>query len=107
MLPDFRDADGAGSVEWHDRPNAQLQPLDVLTKGRDVRNLWRNRKNSHERLRVARLSRRFEELDRIAVRILDLDLLAARPGLHVVSKTNAGPLQRFDERLEIVHPQHD
>jgi hypothetical protein len=53
------------------------------------------------------LSRRFEQFDRIAVLILDLDLLAARSGLHVVSKTNAGLLQRVDERREIIHTKHD
>ena len=58
-------------------------------------------------LRSPILSRGLEQLDRIAIRILDLDLLAARPGLHVVPKTEAGLLQGLDERGKIVDPQHD
>src|SRR5438045_1162637 len=36
---------------------------------------------------------RFEEFDRIPVRILNLDLSATRTGLHLVTKGNSGPLQ--------------
>jgi hypothetical protein len=39
----------------------------------------------------------FEQLDRIAVGILDLDLLAARSRLHLIAKAQAGLLQRLDE----------
>ena len=53
------------------------------------------------------LSRRLEQLDRIAVGILDLDLFAARTRLQVVPKMEAGFLQGLDERWKIVDPKHD
>ena len=54
-----------------------------------------------------RLSRGLEQLDGIAIGIFDLDLLAARPRLHVVPKMETGSLQRLDERWKIVDPKHD
>ena len=53
------------------------------------------------------LPRRLEQLDRIPVGILDLDLPTARPGLHVVSEMEARFFQYLDERGEILDPKHD
>src|SRR5688572_24320557 len=53
------------------------------------------------------LSRRLEQLDGIAVGILDLNLLAARTSLHVVSKIQASFLQGIDEPGKIADPKHD
>jgi len=53
------------------------------------------------------LSRRLEQLNRIAIGILDLDLPAARARLHVVPEMQAGILQSPDERRKIRHPKHD
>ena len=53
---------------------------------------------------TARLPRRLEQLDSVAIGILDLDLLAARTRLHVVPKAEAGFLQRLDESGKIRDP---
>src|SRR5438552_2751832 len=42
------------------------------------------------------LSRRLEQLDRIAVRVLDLDLSPAGSGQHFIAEMNPGVLERFD-----------
>jgi hypothetical protein len=55
----------------------------------------------------SRLSGWLEQLDGIAIGILDLDLLAARTGLHVVPDVEAGLLQGLDECWQIRHPKHD
>jgi hypothetical protein len=55
----------------------------------------------------AALSRRLEQLDGISVWILDLDLPAARPGLHVVAKMEARLFQRLGEPGQIPDPKHD
>ena len=46
---------------------------------------------------------RLEQLDRIAVRIFQLDLLAARADFHVVAKMESGLFQLRDPRSEIGH----
>src|SRR5262249_50810894 len=64
-----------------------------------------------ERLQVAsasgRLSRGLEQLDRVPVGVLDLDLSAARTGLHFVPDVEAGLLQRVDEGGEVRDLQDD
>src|SRR5262249_3411117 len=52
-------------------------------------------------------SRRFEQLDRVAVRIFNRNLAFAGTGLHLVSKAEAGALERGDTALEIRDAQHD
>ena len=44
-----------------------------------------------------RLTSRFEELDRIAVWVFNLDLAAAWPRFHGVTKHHSSIPQRFDE----------
>ena len=44
---------------------------------------------------------RLEKLDRIAVRVLQQDLLAARSGLHLIAKTKSRRFQMLDPRGEI------
>ena len=50
---------------------------------------------------------RLEQLDRIPVGILDLDLPAAGAGFHLVAKMQSGLLQFSDERREVSDPQND
>ena len=68
---------------------------------------WQSWEQRRALASVAKLSRRLEQLDGVAVGILDLDLLAARSRLHVVPKMEAGLLQGLDERRKIVDPKHD
>ena len=51
--------------------------------------------------------RRLEQLERVSVRIQQLDLLAAGTGFYLVSKANSGFLQRVDGSGEIGHLKHD
>jgi hypothetical protein len=44
---------------------------------------------------------RLEQLDRIAVRVSDLDLLAARAGLHLVAEARAVRAQLGDGRRQV------
>ena len=53
------------------------------------------------------LPRGLEELDRVAIRIEQLDLPAARPDLHVISEREAGAPQLGDSRGKIVHTEYD
>src|SRR5215216_1897748 len=53
------------------------------------------------------LPRRLDQLDRIAVRVLALDLLPRWTRLHRVSEMRAVLLQDGDERRKIRHPKHD
>ena len=46
---------------------------------------------------------RFEQLDRIAVGVEQLDLLSARPALHLVAELQAVALEVGDDRGQIVH----
>jgi hypothetical protein len=52
-------------------------------------------------------ARGLEQFHRIPVRILDLDLLAARTRLHVVSEMEAGAAQRRDERWKVGDSKDD
>ena len=54
-----------------------------------------------------RLSRWLEQLDRIPIGILNLDLLAARTRFHVIPKMKVGGFQGLDERAKISDPKHD
>src|ERR1044071_1021181 len=54
-----------------------------------------------------RLLRPFVDLDRVAVWIIDLDLLATGPALHGVAKLRAGAAQASDQLVEIVDVEHD
>lgn len=47
------------------------------------------------------------ELDRVSVRILDLDLLASGPGLDLAAETGARRFQLVDVRGEIVDVKND
>src|SRR6185295_4471435 len=47
-----------------------------------------------------------EQLDRVPVGVLDLNLFAARSRFHFVPETKAGALQRLDERRKIVDAKH-
>ena len=51
--------------------------------------------------------RRLEQLERIAVGIFQLDLLAARAGFHPIAETQACLLQLFDRRRKIGHLEDD
>jgi hypothetical protein len=53
------------------------------------------------------LSRWFEQLDRVAVRILDLNLASARASFHLIPEADASILQGRDARLKIRNAQHD
>ena len=53
------------------------------------------------------LFRRFVQLDRVAIRIVDQDLPAARPGLDRVAKMRMRPLECGDRGVEIIDVQHD
>src|SRR5262245_2149565 len=53
------------------------------------------------------LSRGFEQFERVAVRIFDLNLSSAWTHFHVVSEGDAGSLQRGDAGREIGNAQHD
>ena len=53
------------------------------------------------------LTRRFEQLDRVAVRILGLNLASAWADFHVIPEADAGFLQGRDARLKIRNAQHD
>ena len=52
------------------------------------------------------LPRRLKQLDRIAVRIFDLDLAAAGTGLHLVAKTDAFALECGNTTGEIRNSEH-
>jgi hypothetical protein len=52
-------------------------------------------------------ARRFVQLDRVSVGVLELDLAAAGAGLDLVAEPHPGPAQRGDHRLQIVDVQHD
>ena len=52
------------------------------------------------------LSRRLEQLDRVPIWVLDLDLFATGPGLHLVAETDAGLLERRDAGRKIRHAKH-
>src|SRR5262249_9046714 len=54
----------------------------------------------------SRLSRRLKELDRIAVGVFDLDLPAARAGLHLVAEAQSRLFQRRDAPRQIRNLQH-
>src|SRR5688572_415077 len=56
---------------------------------------------------LRRLAGRFMELDRIPVRVLDLDLLPARPDLDLVPEAAVALLQGGHDGVEVVHVQHD
>ena len=56
---------------------------------------------------IARSASRLEKLDRISIRILDLDLSTARPRLHLVAKSKSGLLEFGDEAWKIRDLQHD
>src|SRR5262245_56744643 len=53
------------------------------------------------------LARCLVDLDRVAIRILDLDLLAAGPDLDFVAEARAGSAQPVDQIGEIVDVEHD
>src|SRR5439155_18607001 len=57
-------------------------------------------------LQIAGSASRFEELDGIPVRILDLDLSATGTAFHFVAKTKSRLLQFVDEAPKIRDPQH-
>ena len=57
-------------------------------------------------LGVAWLSSRLEQLDRVAVWILQQNLPAAGPGLHLVAKLNTGFLQALDPGGKVSHFKH-
>jgi hypothetical protein len=48
-----------------------------------------------------------EQLDGVAVGIVDLDLFSAGPRFHVVSETETGGFQGLDQRREILDAKHD
>src|SRR5262249_41827592 len=50
---------------------------------------------------------RFEQLDRIPVRIFDLDLSTSRTSLHLVATPRSGQLQFSDERWRVGNLQDD
>jgi len=50
----------------------------------------------------SRLAGRLEQFKRIAVRIFQLDLLAARPYFHLIAKMKAALLQRFNPHRKIL-----
>ena len=51
--------------------------------------------------------RRLEKLERVSVRIQQLDLLAAGTGFHLVSEANSGFLQRLRGSTEIGPLKHE
>gem|GEM_PF-6699626 len=51
--------------------------------------------------------RRFKQLHRIPVRIVELDLLAARPGLHLVAKAQTGGPQLFNLSRKVGNLKND
>src|SRR5882762_6438971 len=53
------------------------------------------------------LVRRLEELDGVAIRILELDLPAGRAGFHFIAKMHARVLQRFDHGRKIGDAKND
>ena len=53
------------------------------------------------------LTRRFEQLDRVSVRILDLNLASAWADFHLIPKVDASILQGRDARLKIRNAKHD
>ena len=57
-------------------------------------------------LAIGRLSSRLEQLDRVPVGILDLDLLAAGSRLHVVPEMQTGFPQDINERRKILYPKN-
>src|SRR6478672_9876575 len=52
------------------------------------------------------LSRWLEQLDRVPIGVLDLDLFATGPRLHLVAETNAGVLEPRDAGRKIRHAKH-
>jgi hypothetical protein len=48
-----------------------------------------------------------EELDWIAVRILDLNLSAGRTAFHLIAELHSGLLQRLDRPFDVIHAQND
>src|SRR5262245_8710553 len=52
------------------------------------------------------MASRFEELNRIAVGIFDLNLLPTGAGLHFISKTHACLFQISNARRQILHLKH-
>src|SRR5262249_30103317 len=50
---------------------------------------------------------RFEQFNRITIRVLQLNLFAARANFHFVAEMQAGLLERLDLFLEVRHLQHD
>jgi hypothetical protein len=53
------------------------------------------------------LASRLEELDWIAVRILDLNLSAGRARFHLVPEVHVSLLQPFDRAREVTYAKHD
>ena len=49
------------------------------------------------------MASRLEQLDRVAVRIFNLNLFAARTNLHLVSKTQTRLSQLTDARRQVLH----
>src|SRR6185436_11853228 len=56
---------------------------------------------------MTQLRGRLEQFHRIAVGVFDLDLAAARSGLHVVSKMNARRLQLLDPCRQVAHLKNE
>src|SRR5262245_17411713 len=52
------------------------------------------------------LACRLEQLDRIAVGIVELDLLPARSDLHLVAEAQSRALQRLDARRQVGDSEH-
>ncbi len=63
--------------------------------------------DDHLRVAMCLLSRRFKQLDRVSVPILNLNLTSTRTGFHVISKGDASVLQAGDATWEIGDTQHN
>src|SRR5437762_12481151 len=61
------------------------------------------RENGSFAPRSVRLASRFEQLDRIAVGIFQLDLFAARAYFHLIAKMKPSVLQRLNPRRKIAN----
>jgi len=66
---------------------------------------WETSRSQARAWRFVELPSRLEQLDRIAIGILDLYLLAAWTNFHLIAEVNPRIRERLDERRKIRYPQ--
>src|SRR5262245_6531066 len=78
----------------------------LAARGRDT-SASESPRGEAPRMRNVSLSRGLEQLDRIAVRVFDLNLASARTGFHLVAEAEAAALERGDAAWKVRDFQDD